>query len=260
MMLFFVGAFVIPKIVTAIARFLNLFTTLPWPWLSLFVGGQEDGSFSFLSGMLSCWLIAAAAIAGAMWFSVWGTQRGLSGNFAQVDSGPPVSTIRAARFGKEPLYRKEFLWFIRDRSAIVQVILIPLTVASIQVFNLRGLLSHAQGTWNYLCGAGILFGTYFLWILGPKSLSSEGTALWIALTWPRGLESLLKAKAWLWSLISSAMVALVLCYAAYLFPANIWKIAGAWRKRPSPSFLSHPRPVNGSRFPGPAEEPRSWAC
>jgi membrane protease YdiL (CAAX protease family) len=225
MMLFFVGAFIIPKIVTAIARFLNLFTTFPWPWLSLFVGGQEDGSFSFLSGMLSCWLIAAAAIAGAVWFSVWGTQRGLSGNFAQVDSGPPVSTIRGARFGKEPLYRKEFLWFIRDRSAIVQVILIPLTVASIQVFNLRGLLSHAQGTWNYLCGAGILFGTYFLWILGPKSLSSEGTALWIALTWPRGLESLLKAKAWLWSLISSAMVALVLCYAAYLFPANIWKIA-----------------------------------
>ena len=225
MMLFFVGAFVIPNIVTTIAGFLTPFAELPWPWLSLFVGGQHDGSFSFLSGVLTCWLSAAVTIAGAVWFSVWGTQRGLSGNFAQTDSGPSVSTTRGARFGKEPLYRKEFLWFIRDRSAIVQVILIPLTVASIQVFNLRGLLSHAQGTWNYLCGAGILFGTYFLWILGPKSLTSEGTALWIALTWPRGLESLLKAKAWLWSLISSAMVALVLCYAAYLFPASIWKIA-----------------------------------
>jgi membrane protease YdiL (CAAX protease family) len=225
MMLFFVGAFVIPKIVTAIAGFLGFFSTLPWPWLSLFLGGQQDGSFSFLSGMLTCWLIAAVTIVGAVWFSVWGTQRGLTGNFAQSDSGPSVSATRGARFGKEPLYRKEFLWFIRDRSAIVQVILIPLTVASVQVFNLRGLLSHAQGTWNYLCGVGILFGTYFLWILGPKSLSSEGTALWIALTWPRGLENLLKAKAWLWSLISSGMVALVLCYAAYLFPASIWKIA-----------------------------------
>jgi membrane protease YdiL (CAAX protease family) len=224
MMLFFVGAFVIPKIVTTIAGFLTPFAALPWPWLSLFVGAQRDGSFSFLSGVLTCWLVATTTITGAVWFSVWGTQRGLSGNFAQADSGPSVSATRGARFGKEPLYRKEFLWFVRDRSAIVQVILIPLTVASIQVFNLRGLLSHAQGTWNYLCGAGILFGTYFLWILGPKSLSSEGTALWIALTWPRGLESLLKAKAWLWSLISSGMVALVLCYAAYLFPASIWKI------------------------------------
>jgi membrane protease YdiL (CAAX protease family) len=225
MMLFFVGAFVIPKIVTIIAGFLGFFATLPWPWLSLFVGGQQDGSFSFLAGTLTCWLIAAVTIAGAIWFSVWGTQRGLTGNFAQPDSGPSVSATRGARFGKEPLYRKEFLWFIRDRSAIVQVILIPLTVAGFQVFNLRGLLSHAQGTWNYLCGTGILFGTYFLWILGPKSLSSEGRALWIAMTWPRGLESLLKAKAWLWSLISSGMVAWVLCYAAYLFPASIWKIA-----------------------------------
>src|SRR5215472_7467166 len=97
-------------------------------------------------------------------------------------------------------------------------------VAGIQLFNFRWLLSHAQDDWNYLSGAGILFGTYFLWVLGPKSLTSEGTALWIALTWPRGLESLLKAKAWLWSLISSGMVLLVLVYAAYLFPADIWQI------------------------------------
>jgi membrane protease YdiL (CAAX protease family) len=107
----------------------------------------------------------------------------------------------------------------------VQAILIPLTVAGVQIFNLRGILSYAQGSWNYICGAGILFGTYFLWILGPKSLASEGTALWIALTWPRGLESLLKAKAWLWSMISTGMVALVLCYAAFLFPHNIGQIA-----------------------------------
>src|SRR5215470_10050834 len=97
-------------------------------------------------------------------------------------------------------------------------------VAGIQLFNFRWLLSHAQDDWNYLSGAAILFGTYFIWVLGPKSLSSEGTALWIALTWPRGLESLLKAKAWLWSMISTALVVLVLCYAAYVFPNEIWKI------------------------------------
>jgi membrane protease YdiL (CAAX protease family) len=225
MMLFFVGALVLPKIVAAIAKFLDLFSGLPWPWLRLFLGGEKDGSYSFLSGLFTCWGVACVTVACAVWFSVWGAKRGLSGNFASADSGPSMRRRPGARFGKEPLYRKEFLWFIRDRSAIVQTILIPLTVASVQVFNLRGLLSHAQGTWNYLCGTAILFGTYFLWILGPKSLSSEGTALWIALTWPRGLESLLKAKAWLWSLISSGIVALVLAYAAFLFPANLWKIA-----------------------------------
>jgi membrane protease YdiL (CAAX protease family) len=224
MMLFFVGAFVIPTIVTALARYLEAFTVLPWPWLRLFLGGRPDGSFSFLAGMLTNWIIVGITIAGAMRFSVWGAQQGLSGNFAATDSGPSRSKKGGARFGRDPLYHKEFLWFIRDRSAIVQTILIPLTVASVQVFNLRGILSHAQGAWNYLCGTAILFGTYFLWILGPKSLTSEGTALWIALTWPRGLESLLKAKAWLWSLISTGIVALVLSYAAYLYPANLWKI------------------------------------
>jgi membrane protease YdiL (CAAX protease family) len=225
MMMFFLGLALVPKIITALASFLSLFTILPWPWLGLFLGGQPDGSFSFLAGMMTCWIIAGLMTAGAVWFGSWGAQQGLSGNFATADARPSAPKTGEPRFGKDPLYRKEFLWFIRDRSAIVQVILIPLTVAAVQMFNMRGLLSHAQGEWNYLCGAAIFFGTYFLWILGPKSLSSEGSALWIALTWPRGLESLLKAKAWLWSMISSGLVALVLAYAAFLFPGDIWRIA-----------------------------------
>jgi membrane protease YdiL (CAAX protease family) len=224
MMMFFLAWFLIPRIVTAIWKSLDVFTWLPWPWLRLFLGGLPDGSFSFLAGAFTCWIAAGITVAGAVGFSVWGTKQGLSGNLSRADTGPSVSRRRGTGFGKEPLYRKEFLWFIRDRSAIVQVILIPLTVASFQLFNLRGLLKHAQETWNYLCGAAILFGTYFLWILGPKSLASEGSALWIALTWPRGLESLLKAKAWLWSMISSGLVGLVLCYAAFLFPNSTWKI------------------------------------
>ena len=224
MMLLFIGVVFIPKIVAALGKFLELFAWLPWPWLRLFLGGHPDGTFSFLSGMLACWIAVAVTVAFAVRFSVWGAQQGLSGNFA-ADSSLAHSKNAPARFGKEPLYRKEFLWFIRDRSAIVQTILIPLTIAGFQAVNLRGVLGHAQDEWNYLCGAAILFGTYFLWVLGPKSLASEGPALWIALTWPRGLESLLKAKAWLWSLIASAMVALVLCYAVFQFPGKIWQIA-----------------------------------
>ncbi len=224
MMLSFLGVYIIPRALTAAGHLLDVPAFLPWPWLLLFLGGRTDGTFSLTSGVLACWAAASVTIAGAVWFSVWGAQQGLSGNFGSADSGPAVSSKGGVRFGREPLYRKEFLWFIRDRSAIVQTILIPLTIASVQVLNMRRLFSNADGAWNYLCGAGILFGTYFLWILGPKSLSSEGTALWIALTWPRGLESLLKAKAWLWSMISNGVVALVLGYAIVLFPANTWQI------------------------------------
>jgi len=224
MMLFLVGFVLIPRAVAGMAKFLQFFTGIPWPWLRLFLGEEPDGGFSFVSGVGTCWAFAGITLAGAVWFSVWGAKQGLSGNFAAVETGPSKYRKGGTRFGREPLYRKEFLWFIRDRSAIVQTILIPLTVAGYQAFNLRGILSHAQGDWNYLCGTAIVFGTYFLWVLGPKSLSSEGAALWISLTWPRGLESLLKAKAWLWTIISTGLVSLVLCYAAFVFPHEIWKI------------------------------------
>jgi membrane protease YdiL (CAAX protease family) len=135
-----------------------------------------------------------------------------------------ATTRHPARFGKDPVYRKELLWFARDRSALVQALLIPLTIAGVQLFNWRDLVAQAQSSWNIFCGAGVLFGTYLFSVLGPRSLASEGNALWIALTWPRGLESLLKAKARLWTLLSSAIVALVCCYAIYLFPASWWKI------------------------------------
>lgn len=215
-----------PRLTATVGPILHGFdglTFAPWPWLGLFLG-QWNGSFPFLSGLLTCWGACAITIACAVGFSVWGAQQGLCGNFGSVDSAPVVSNPGVTTFGREPLYRKEFLWFVRDRSALVQTILIPLTISGVQLFNMRGLLLHAQDAWNYLSGAAILFGTYFLWILGPKSLASEGTALWIPLTWPKGMESLLKAKAWLWSLISTGIVALILLYAAYLFPRDAWKI------------------------------------
>lgn len=224
MMFMFFGFVIIPKAVS-FAKFAAVFTVLPWPWLRLFLGGGSNGTFSFLSGMLACGFFSGTVLGMSVWFSVWATGKGLSGQFGQADAGPSANRKGQPHFGREPLYRKEFMWFIRDRSAVVQAILIPLTVAGVQLFNLRGVLAYAQGAWNYLCGVAILFGTYFLWVLGPKSLASEGTALWIALTWPRGLESLLKAKAWLWSLVSTGLVALVLGYAAYVFPHEIWKIA-----------------------------------
>ncbi len=223
MMLIFLTLF-LQKVLSVISRLLEPFLTLPWPWIHLFLGGRADGSFSFSAGMVTCLTASLVTIAGATWFSVWAAQKGIGGNFSS-DTSPSHSRKRNLHFGKCPLYRKEFLWFIRDRGAIVQAILIPITIAAAQAFNFRFLIKHAQDSWNFLCGTAILFGTYFLWILGPRSLISEGSALWVLFTWPRGLENLLKAKAWLWSLISSVIVGLIMLYAAYVFPKSIWKIA-----------------------------------
>lgn len=225
LMVFFVGLFIVPRLIFFARKPLGFVAMAPWPWLGWFIGARPDGTFSFAAGVATCLFGAIAMTTFGTWFTVWGAQHGLAGNFAASVARPRVVKDRRRQFGKDPLYRKEFLWFFRDRGAIVQTILIPLTVASVQIFNLRGVLLRAEGAWNYLCGVAILFGTYFLWILGPKSLTSEGSALWISLTWPRGLENLLKAKAWLWTMISTGVVALIMAYAGFLFPHEIWKIA-----------------------------------
>lgn len=210
------------KIATWVGEFLRPLTFIQWPWAGWLLGAWRGG-FAFPAGLLTGWGVSGVILAAAIGFSLWGTRRGIGGDFGRADTAP--TRTGSLRFGKDPLYHKELLWFARDRSAIVQTILIPLTVAGVQLFNMRGLVSHAQGAWNSLCGTSFLFGTYFLWILGPKSLASEGNALWIAFTWPTGLESLLKAKARLWSLIASGIVGLVLLYAVYIFPSDAWKVA-----------------------------------
>lgn len=223
MLAMFFGPTLLSRVVASFSREVDAVSVLPWPWLGMFLGVGSNGTFSFLRGMFACWTISAAIVAFAVVFCARSVRKGLSGAFASDKL--QVRPEHKAKFGRRPLYRKEYLWFVRDRSAIVQTILIPVTVAGFQLFNLRGILSHAGDSWNYLSGAAIFFGTYFLWVLGPKSLISEGSALWLALTWPRGLESMLKAKAWLWSMISLGIVAAVLFAACSLFPHDAWKIA-----------------------------------
>ena len=225
LMFSFAGFYFVPRLVMAAGRILEALGSMPWPWLQILLGGGFGTGYNFAAGLAFCWILGLCMTALGVAFSLWGTQKGLSGNYGQSSASVRRGSGTAPMLGRDPLYRKEFLWFIRDRSAVVQAILIPITAAGYQMFNLRGLLARAQGEWNYLCGAAICFGTYFLWVLGPKSLTSEGQALWIPLTWPRGLESLLKAKAWLWAMISTGLVLLVMTYAAILFPMDIWKIA-----------------------------------
>lgn len=229
MTLLFIGWLVVEQAATVLAGPLRPFAGLRWP-LGLLLGQTGDGA-SFTAGVLACWLGSGAVAAAAVGFSAWSARRGLG---APGDSLAPARRRARGgrgRFGRDPLYRKELLWFARDRGAVVQALLLPLTMAGVQLFNLRGVAAGAQGAWNTLCGGAVVFGTYFLAVLGPRSLASEGSALWIALTWPRGLESLLKAKARLWTLVSSGIVGLVLCYAAYCFPGDIAGVAlvgGGW--------------------------------
>ncbi len=199
---------------------------LGWPL------GLGMGEPSAWKGVLVCWLLGVAVILVAVWFSAWATNKGLAGGFGSSVTGPAaLSAGGSRRWLRDPLHRKELLWFWRDRGALVQVFLLPLTIAAQQVFNLRNLAAAASYSWHTMAAAAVMLGTYFLFILGPRSLISEGQALWLPLTWPRGLESLLKAKARLWWFIACAVVSTALVVDVCLFPADAWRVglvAAGW--------------------------------
>ncbi len=196
-----------------------------WPARALTFGWAGGAVWwqAAISGMALAGLLAAGAIALA-W---WAANRGLQAGGAANKPGRVRIAGAGGRspFSRNPLQRKELLWFWRDKGAVVQAVLIPLTIAGFQVFNLRGLLNSAIGSWNGVCGAAILCGTYFLLVLGPRSLASEGGALWIATTWPQGMEDLLKAKARLWWVFSNVIVGGILLAAGVMFPRDGWRIA-----------------------------------
>ncbi|GAA5481147.1 type II CAAX endopeptidase family protein [Haloferula sargassicola] len=154
--------------------------------------------------------LAAAAIGSVAWSLKDGVQ----------PSAGAGETVRSADFTRRPWWKKEWLWLSRDRGAVVQAFLVPMTIAAVQLFNLRHMIASSSGSWNGLAGVAVLFGTYFLFVLGPRSLASEGSALWIALTWPKDLERLLKAKARSWFLLASVVVVPFIAFAIWRFPAD----------------------------------------
>lgn len=138
-------------------------------------------------------------------------------------------------------------------------------MAALQFFNFRGILVRATFGWHLMAGASVVFGSYFLFILGPRSLLSEGSAIWIPLTWPRGLEDLLKAKAKLWWMASFAVVGPLLLFTMIRFPADAWKVAGVallWAAfgrslaEKSVTLVSAP---SASGEPEPVPQGRRWA-
>jgi membrane protease YdiL (CAAX protease family) len=213
------------RVFLALAGALAGLAALPWPYLGWFLGLLPGGQFSLAFGFAVNLVFAACVIAISVRICLHGAARGLISNPGAAAPPAGNGAGRAVEFSGDALYRKEFLWLLRDRGALVQAILIPFSIAALQAFNLRRVIVQTGHDWNTLCGVAIVFGTYMLLVLGPKSLASEGAALWISLTWPQGLEKLLLAKARLWTLIATTVVGLGLIYAAVQYPANAVQIA-----------------------------------
>jgi len=123
-----------------------------------------------------------------------------------------------------PVMRRELRLLVRDRNFLVQTLVLPLVMVLSQlVFNGK-LDTIGQFGQTPLVAAAIAFGlgVYVLMLSAFQTLNNEGNALWLLYTVPRSVESVLKEKARLWSVLALAYPLTIAAITAASAPQLTW--------------------------------------
>jgi membrane protease YdiL (CAAX protease family) len=157
----------------------------------------------------------------------WAAARGLESGFGAPDVIQTTSgfaNVSSAHWWRDPLLRKELLWLRRDRSALIQILLVPILLVAAQSFNLTHMLRDFELNWHRAAGLVMFFGGYMLFVAGPRALVSEAPALALTLSWPRLLEDTLRLKVRVLFALISVIVFTALFGLMFVFPADWTKL------------------------------------
>jgi hypothetical protein len=111
--------------------------------------------------------------------------------------------------------RRELRLLSRDRSFLVQTLVLPVVIVFSQIIFQGRLHSTSLAGVSNATVASIAFGiaAYTLMMSAFQTLNSEGGALWLLFTIPRSLESILREKARLWAVLALAYPLAVFVFA-----------------------------------------------
>ena len=150
--------------------------------------------------------IAAAAVAG-LWLLARQLRNGVVAvgmreAARRVPSGPRA--VRASWWVSaliSPVQRRELLLLARDRTFMVQTLVLPLSIVGMQVLlNVHtNIFVGAVDTPSTLAALAFGLAAYTLMFSAFQTLNAEGQALWILYCVPNSLETVLRQKANLWS-------------------------------------------------------------
>ncbi|MBK6726860.1 MAG: CPBP family intramembrane metalloprotease [Xanthomonadales bacterium] len=155
-----------------------------------------------------------------------GFEAGFGGAEERVDpSAIGALAVKASRWRRSPLLRKELLWLRRDRGALVQMLLVPLLLVGLQAFYLGHYLRNIEFHWHHWAGIVLAAGAYMIAVSAPRMLAAEGPALGWMMSWPRSLLEVARTKAMVLTAFVSVMVLSSLVVVAWMHPTELWKIA-----------------------------------
>jgi ABC-2 type transport system permease protein len=103
-----------------------------------------------------------------------------------------------------PVQRRELLLLARDRTFMVQTLVLPLSIVGMQVLlNVHtNIFVGAVDTPSTLAALAFGLSAYTLMFSAFQTLNAEGQALWILYCVPNSLEAVLRQKANLWSAVA----------------------------------------------------------
>ncbi|GGY50697.1 CPBP family intramembrane glutamic endopeptidase [Pseudoduganella albidiflava] len=127
---------------------------------------------------------------------------------------PPPASLRA--LPGTALQRRELRLLGRDRTFLVQSLVVPLVIIGSQLFFTGRMEAMAQLGTDQALLASIAFGlgSYVLLLSAFQTINTEGQALWMLYTFPGTLERMLLQKARLWAVLA-------LVYPAAVFAIGI---------------------------------------
>jgi ABC-2 type transport system permease protein len=114
--------------------------------------------------------------------------------------------------------RRELRLLSRDRTFLVQTLLLPVLIVGMQVFVFAkanifvGAVEHPET----LAATSFGLAAYTLMTSAFQTLNAEGQALWILYTVPQSLEAVLREKAKLWASVTTIYALLIFVVAAAL--------------------------------------------
>jgi membrane protease YdiL (CAAX protease family) len=153
----------------------------------------------------------AAAMFGAILTCEWLTRDGLvrAGGPYQAARGSEASRRRAAPWLRG-IAAQEMLLLRRDRNLLVQVLVVPLLVPAYYLLIDPHLRSALTGNFRRAAMVTFIVGAYSFVSSAMPLLSREDHTLWLLLSFPRSLVSILLEKALFWAVVGLAYGAVVL--------------------------------------------------
>jgi membrane protease YdiL (CAAX protease family) len=176
-----------------------------WPLLLL---SGEAALFLLGSMMLLTWQLRSGVVASGA------RESGRSGKASKT--GGPAPGRWSLRGILAPIQIREVRLLGRDRTFLVQTLVMPVVLISAQLFlntnavsSFASIASHPE----YAASAAFGISAYALMFSALQTINTEGGALWLLYCVPRSLQSILRQKAVFWSAV--CLIYPVIIFAAF---------------------------------------------